>query len=349
MTITLQQLAQLVDGELHGDGEIEIRGATILRDAAPGDVTLCERAELTRELNNTQAAAVLLPPDLSTQVIPYITVEDVAGAFAKIIYQFRPPRSGRNIGLSPDAHISRFAKFGENVQVHPGAIVGDDVEIGDHSVIHSGVHLLNGCKIAHHVTIFPGAMLYETTVVGNHCIIHANAVLGAYGFGYDTVNGEHQLSAQLGYVELEDRVDVGAGTTIDRGTYGPTVIGYGSKIDNQVQIAHNCRIGKHNIICSQVGIAGSTTTGDYVVMAGQVGVRDHVHIGDKAQLGAKAGVSSDIPGGQVYLGSPATPICQQKLRFASLSKLPEMRKQFRQLQKEFEQLKSALQEPTDAA
>ena len=185
-----------------------------------------------------------------------------------------------------------------------GAVVGDDVEIGDHSVIHSGVHLMSGCRIGRQVTIFPGAVLYENTVVGDHCIIHANAALGAYGFGYDTVDGEHQLSAQLGYVELEDRVDVGAGTTIDRGTYGPTVIGYGTKVDNQVMIAHNCRIGKHNIICSQVGIAGSTTTGDYVVMAGQVGVRDHVHIGDQAQLGAQAGVSSDVPGGEFTSAVP---------------------------------------------
>lgn len=241
MTITLQQLAQIVEGELHGDGEIEIQGATILRDAQPGDVTLCERADLTRELAETQAAAVLLPPDLSTEALPYISVDDVAGAFAKIIYQFRPPRSGRNIGLSPAAHISRFAKCGAEVQVHPGAVVGDDVEIGDHSVIHSGVHLLNGCKIGKHVTIFPGAMLYETTVVGDHCIIHAGAVLGAYGFGYDTVDGQHQLSAQLGYVELQDHVDIGACTTIDRGTYGPTVIGSGTKIDNQVQIASTLR------------------------------------------------------------------------------------------------------------
>jgi UDP-3-O-[3-hydroxymyristoyl] glucosamine N-acyltransferase len=145
------------------------------------------------------------------------------------------------------------------------------------------------------------------------------------------VHGQHQLSAQLGNVKIGSDAEVGANTTIDRGTYGPTLIGDGTKIDNQVQIAHNCRIGKHNLICSQVGIAGSTTTGDYVVMAGQVGVRDHVHIGDRAVLGAMAGVSNDVPAGSVMIGIPATPEREQKLKQAALSKLPEMRKQLKQL------------------
>src|SRR5690606_14999477 len=149
----------------------------------------------------------------------------------------------------------------------------------DDSIIHSGVSILAGSRIGAGCTLFPNVVLYEGTLVGNRVIIHANTTIGAYGFGYATVNGRHQLSAQLGHVELEDDVEIGAGTTIDRGTYDPTVIGEGTKIDDQVMVAHNCRIGKHNLLCSQVGIAGSCTTGDYVVMAGQVGIRDHVHIG----------------------------------------------------------------------
>ena len=156
-------------------------------------------------------------------------------------------------------------------------------------------------------------------------------MLGAYGFGYKTVDGRHQLSAQLGWVELGADVEVGACTTIDRGTYGPTRIGEGTKIDNQVMIAHNCRIGRHNLICSQVGVAGSCTTGDYVVLAGQVGVRDHVHIGDQAIVGAKGGVSGDVPGGETYLGIPATPEREQKLKQAALSKLPELRRQVKEM------------------
>jgi UDP-3-O-[3-hydroxymyristoyl] glucosamine N-acyltransferase len=174
-------------------------------------------------------------------------------------------------------------------------------------------------------------------------LIHAGAVLGAYGFGYKTVGGRHQLSAQLGWVELGADVDVGAGTTIDRGTYGPTRIGEGTKIDNQVMIAHNCRIGRHNLICSQAGVAGSCTTGDYVVLAGQVGVRDHVHIGDRAVVGAKGGVSGDVPAGEIYLGIPATPEREQKLKQAALSKLPEMRRQLKELERTVSRLAGPLE------
>jgi UDP-3-O-[3-hydroxymyristoyl] glucosamine N-acyltransferase len=233
--------------------------------------------------------------------------------------------------VSPQAFISDSASIGHNVDVHAGVTVGRDVTIGDGSTIHAGVHLMDGCKIAENVTIFPGAVLYENTVVGARSIIHACVVLGCHGFGYKTVAGKHQLSAQLGYVEIGEDVEIGANTTIDRGTYGPTVIGDGTKIDNLVMIAHNCRLGQHNMICSQVGIAGSTTTGDYVVMAGQVGVRDHVHIGDRAVLGAMAGVVNDVPAGSHMLGAPAIPEREQKVNFAMLAKLPEMRRQLKQL------------------
>ena len=190
-----------------------------------------------------------------------------------------------------------------------------------------------GSQIGQDVTIFPNAVLYENTIVGPRCVIHANAVLGAYGFGYGFVDGRHVLSAQLGNVVLGADVEIGAGSTIDRGTYGPTMIGEGTKIDDLVMVAHNCRIGRHNMLCSQVGIAGSTTTGDYVVMAGQVGVRDHVHIGDRAVLGAMAGVTNDVPDGSRMIGIPATPERDQKVKQAAFSKLPEMRRQLKQLQR----------------
>ena len=175
-------------------------------------------------------------------------------------------------------------------------------------------------------------------------------MLGAYGFGYCSENGRHQLSAQLGNVILEADVEVGAGTTIDRGTYGPTIIGEGTKIDNLVMVAHNCRIGRHNMLCAQVGIAGSTSTGDYVVMAGQAGVRDHVHIGSRAMLGAKAGVMSDVPDDARVVGIPATPEREQMVKQAVLSKLPEMRRQLKRLQHMVEQMAElqSIDRPSDA-
>jgi UDP-3-O-[3-hydroxymyristoyl] glucosamine N-acyltransferase len=217
------------------------------------------------------------------------------------------------------------------------------VRIGPGSAIHSGAHIMSGCRIGAQVTIFPNAVLYEDTVVGPRCVIHAGAVLGAWGFGYDLVDGRHQLSAQLGNVVLGADVEIGAGTTIDRGTYGPTCIGEGTKIDDLVMVAHNCRIGRHNMLCSQVGIAGSTTTGDYVVMAGQVGVRDHVHIGAGAVLGAMAGISNDVPEGSRMIGIPATPEREQKIKQAALAKLPEMRRQMKKLQQTVDALVAQLE------
>ena len=278
---------------------------------------------------------------------PAIQVDDVHAAFAKIVNHFRVIRHHVAIGISPQAAVSPTAKISPNVQIHPGATIGDDVEIGAGTIVHSGAHVMAGCRIGEQVTIFPGAVLYENTRVGPRCILHSGVVLGAYGFGYKLVDGRHVLSSQLGYVELGPDVEVGAGSTIDRGTYGATVIGEGTKIDNLVMIAHNCRIGRHNLICSQVGVAGSTTTGDYVVMAGQVGVRDHVHIGTGAVLGAKAGVSGDVRDGVHMLGTPAVPEREQKLLFATISKLPEMRKQLHKLQRQVELLTSGNNDDSD--
>jgi UDP-3-O-[3-hydroxymyristoyl] glucosamine N-acyltransferase len=255
-----------------------------------------------------------------------------------VVAYFQPLRRPRRIGISPLASVSPTAQLAADVDVHPYATIGDDVTIGAGTTIHAGVHILAGARIGENVTIFPNAVLYENTVVGSGCLIHAGAVLGAYGFGYELVEGRHQLSAQLGNVELGADVEIGAGTTIDRGTYGATLIGEGTKIDDLVMVAHNCRIGRHNMLCSQVGIAGSTTTGDYVVMAGQVGVRDHVHIGAGAVLGAMAGVINDVPERVRMIGIPATPEREQKIKQAVISRLPEMRQQLKRLQSVVDEL-----------
>jgi UDP-3-O-[3-hydroxymyristoyl] glucosamine N-acyltransferase len=247
-------------------------------------------------------------------------------------------RISPRIGKSPHAYVAPTVKLGANVDIHPGASVADGVVIGAHTTIHSGVRIMPDCVIGSGVTIFPNVVLYKNTRVGDRVIIHAGSIIGAYGFGYRQVDGRHLLSAQLGNVEIAADVEIGAATTIDRGTYGPTIIGEGTKIDNLVMIAHNCRLGRHNLICSQVGVAGSTTTGDYVVMAGQVGVRDHVHIGDRAVLCSKAGVSNDVRAGEEVLGSPASPLRQAKLQMAAVAKLPEMRRQFRIMQRQLAQL-----------
>jgi UDP-3-O-[3-hydroxymyristoyl] glucosamine N-acyltransferase len=333
MTATVLELARLVGGEVVGDEGQAIHGTGVLDGAGAGEITLLDKAEKVKLLAGSSVAAVVVPRGVALPPgLTAIVVDNVHAAFTRIVTHFRPSRGTGPMGVHPDARISPDAQIGAGVTIHAGAIIDGDVAIGDRTTIYPGVHLMPGCRIAEDVTIFAGAVLYENTIVGPRVMIHAGAVVGCYGFGYTLRGGRHERTAQLGHVEIQADVEVGACTTIDRGTYGPTVIGEGTKIDNQVQIAHNCRIGRHNLICAQVGIAGSTTTGDYVVMAGQVGVRDHVHIGDRAILGAKAGVSNDVPGDSTHFGIPAVPERVQKLRFAAIAKLPEMRRQLRQMQ-----------------
>ncbi len=331
MSITLGELAERVGGRLTGDGGLVLTGAATLETASAADVTLVDKAERLHLLAKSRAAAVIVPEGTGPLDRPALEVADVHAAFTATILHFHPPRQRPRTGVSPQAAVDPSARLAADVEIHAFATVGPDVEIGPGSTIHSGVHLMAGTRIGVDTEIFPNAVLYENTRVGSRCIIHAGAVLGAYGFGYKPTADGYRISAQLGWVEIADDVEIGAGTTIDRGTYGPTVIGAGTKLDNLVMIAHNCRLGRHNMICSQVGVAGSTTTGDWVVMAGQVGVRDHVHIGDKAVLGARSGVSNDVEPGKTVLGEPAIDLRDRKLQLATMSKLPEMRKDLKDL------------------
>ena len=332
MAITLAELTTTVGGTLIGGEPTQsVHGAATLETAAAGDITLVDAADKLHLLAKSQAGAAIVPTGTGPLDRPSIEVADVHAAFTAAITTFRPPRSEPRIGVSPLAVVHSTARLAADVDVHPFATIGADVEISAGATIHSGARIMAGCRIGATSVVFPNAVLYENTVVGARCIVHAGVVLGAYGFGYKPGPDGYTISAQLGWVELADDVEVGAATTIDRGTYGPTVIGAGTKIDNLVMIAHNCRLGRHNMICSQVGVAGSTTTGDWVVMAGQVGVRDHVHIGEKAILGARSGVSNDVEPGKIVLGEPAIDLRDRKLQLATISKLPEMRRELKQL------------------
>jgi UDP-3-O-[3-hydroxymyristoyl] glucosamine N-acyltransferase len=332
MPITIAELATRVSGTLvGGEPSRPVTGAATLETATPGDVTLVDAPSKLHLLAKSRATAAIVPSGTGPLDRPTIEVADVHAAFTAAVLTFRPPRPAPRIGVSPQAAVDPTARLAADVDVHPFATIAAEVEIAAGATIHSGARIMPGCRIGAGTVIHPNAVLYENTIVGARCIVHAGAVLGAFGFGYKAGPEGYTLSAQLGWVELADDVEVGAATTIDRGTYGPTVIGAGTKIDNLVMIAHNCRLGRHAMICSQVGVAGSTTTGDWVVMAGQVGVRDHVHIGDKAVLGARSGVSNDVEPGKVVLGEPAIDLRERKLQLAAMSKLPEMRRELKQL------------------
>lgn len=332
--MTLEELAALVQGEYRGPAETIIRGAASIERVGPDEITLADGVKLLPALTASPAAAVVVTPNLADLDMPRIIVRDVHKAFSQIVAHFRPPRSASRVGLSPAACIAASAQIAEDVDVHSFASIGEDVVIESGCVIHSGVHVMAGCHLGRDVTLFPNVVLYENTRIGDRSIVHAGAIIGAYGFGYQTVEGRHVRGAQLGNVEVGCDVEIGAGTTIDRGTYDATVIGDGTKIDNQVMIGHNCRLGRHNLICSQVGIAGSCTTGDYVVMAGQVGLSDHLRIGNRAILGAKAGLMNDVPDGAVFIGVPATPERDQWRMWGHVRQLPNMRRQLKKLEQQ---------------
>lgn len=343
----LGELSDLIDARVIGDSDVKITGAASVLRARKGEITFAvTRKHVEHFISGNASAAVISAKikitegELDGKTV--VVADDAENSFTKIVELLRSRQKRNRIGISSGAHVDPTANIAEDVDIYPGAFIGANVEIGCGCVVYPNVTILDNCKIGTGVSIFPNATMYENTVVGDRCIIHAGVVLGANGFGYRTENGTHTLSAQLGNVVLGNDVEVGANTTIDRGTYDSTTIGNGSKLDNLVQIGHNCQLGENNLLCSQVGIAGSSSTGDNVTMGGQVGVSDHVHVGTGVTLGAKAGVMSDLLEQKVYLGAPALPSREHMQVFAMSTRLPEMRKQIKALTKQVGQLQKAL-------
>ncbi len=346
-SVSLADLAAIVGGTLNGDPKLLIDNAWPLDSARAGTITLVDHEDRLRLLEESSASAVVIPRGVTPPDLPSIEVEDVHAAFILMVVHFRPIRTEQVTGIHPTATVASSAKLGKEVSIAPGAVIGERVVIGDNVLVGANSVVENDCQIGEGTFLAAGVTLYPGTTVGARCRLHSGVVLGADGFGYNQKEGVHELVAQLGTVAIGDDVEIGANSSIDRGVYGPTRVGHGTKIDNLVQIGHNCQIGCYNLICSLVGIAGSTSTGDYVVMAGQVGVRDHVHIGQGAILSAMAGVSNDVPDGAIMLGAPATPLRRQKLQMAAVAKLPEMRKEFKAMRRELKELREQLSTATD--
>lgn len=334
MSTTLRQLADLVHGRVLGDESLVIQRARPLSEAQSGDITFIENEKYAHQLEQCQASAVVASATLSANGLPLIQVADPLTAFVAIFAHLQGYEEPAAHGIDPLASIHSSVQIGERPSIFPFVRIGEGTTIGARCVLHGGVVIGRNCQLGDDVTLFPNAVIYDRTVLGHRVIIHANAVIGADGFGYRLNNGRHVKVPQLGNVEIGNDVEVGACTTIDRGTFQATRVGEGTKIDNLVQIGHNCRIGKHNCLISQVGIAGSSSTGDYVVVAGQVGITDHVHIGDGSTIGAKAGVTKDVPPGQRMLGAPATPEREQKKILIMLERLPEMRKDLQRVKQQ---------------
>jgi UDP-3-O-[3-hydroxymyristoyl] glucosamine N-acyltransferase len=344
MKLSLQALAELVEGRLEGDPTAEVSRFSPIEEAGPGDLTFLSNPKYQPYLAQTQATAVLVPQALSLQEAPaaaLIRVRDVYATFTQLLTYYQeqtapPPRRGReepcfvaaSATVAEDAYIGAFAYVGEHcrieagAQVHPHCYLGEGVAIGEGSVLYSG------------------ARLYPRTQVGRRCIVHSGAVLGSDGFGFaPQEGGAYAKTPQLGHVVLEDEVEIGANTTIDRATLKSTVIEQGVKLDNLVQIAHNVRIGAHTVIAAQTGVSGSTQLGARCTIGGQVGFAGHIHIADGSRFGAQSGIAHSVKEPhKTWLGSPALPIGESRRIIAAMRSLPELLKKVRSLEKQLRDL-----------
>lgn len=342
--MTVQQLAELVQGQVQGDGTGTIQAARPLQEAAAGAITFIENDHHLKHLKECKAAAVVIPIALQARAVPIlatlatppavILVRDGLGAFIAIAQHLHGETPRRPQGIDPKAHVHPTVQVGAEASVAAFAVIGEGTTLGARCQLYPGVVVGRNCRIGDDVILYPNVVVYDGTGIGQRTIIHANAVIGADGFGYRFQNGQHVKVPQLGWVEIGDDVEIGACTTIDRGTFQATRIGSGTKIDNLVMVAHNCQIGRHNVFVSQVGIAGSCTTGSYVVMAGQVGVADHIHFGDGCQIGARSGVMRDVPAGERMLGAPAKAERDEKRILLGLQYLPELLKDVRRIKRQ---------------
>jgi UDP-3-O-[3-hydroxymyristoyl] glucosamine N-acyltransferase len=342
---TLEELARQVGGAVVGDGRVELYRVASIEEAGPGEITFLANPRYHEHLSRCRAGAIIVGRgarrERRAQDRNYLEVDDPYLAFAKIHRIFNPPEP-HVPGISPDAHVgadvligagatvfphvyvSAGARIGARTVLYPGVFIGEQAEVGDDCELHANVVVRYGCKI------------------GNRVVVHAGAVIGSDGFGYAGRGAERVKIPQAGNVEVHDDVEIGANTTVDRATFGSTVIGCGAKLDNLVQIAHNVIVGEHSIIAAQAGIAGSTRIGKEVTLAGQVGVVNHLEIGERAIIGPQSGVGRSVPSGAVLSsGLHAAPHQEWLKVMALLPRLPELWNLARRLERKLARLGDA--------
>lgn len=341
MEYSLESLANYVNGTVEGDGTEKIKGIAEYNKGKKGEITFVVDKQKYQEALKTEVSAIITPYDFEYQGKNLLRVEDPKFAIAKIAELFYPYEKIGFEGISDKAVIGENVKIGKNVIIMPFAVIQDDVEIGNNTVIYPHTFIGYNVKIGNNVVIKPNVTIYPGTIIGNNVIIHSGAVIGSDGFGYVLHKGIYHKLPHSGRVIIEDNVEIGANTCIDRAFIGETIIGKGTKIDNLVQIAHNVKIGENCIIVSQAGIAGSTEIGKNVIIAGQVGIVDHAKIGDNVVIMAKSGVEEkEVPPNKVLLGIPAREALEQKRILVAETKLPELLKRVKQLEEEIEKLKN---------
>lgn len=338
--LTLDDVAERVGGRVVGDGGLEVGGIAPVEEAGPDRMGFLGARSYVRHAADSDAAAFLVSDDLDDALpegAARVVVDDAYPAMRTLLRHFHPPRP-----WTPSIHrtavLGRGVELGEGVEIGPYAVVEDDVSVGDGTRVGAHCVLGRGSRVGRQGRLHPHVVLYEETVVGDRVTVHSGARLGPDGFGYTVVDGEHAKIPQVGRCVVEDDVEIGANTTIDRGSLGDTRIGRGSKLDNLVHIAHNVRVGARSLFAALVGIAGSTRVGEGVFMGGQAGAINAIEIGDGAKITAQTGVIGNLEAGGTYSGYPARPHREAMKSYAQLSRLPELRQRVKRLEDEVARL-----------
>ena len=333
MTFTLQELASLSGGELIGDPTLQITGAASLIEAAQGEISFFTDRKYIGLLRRTRASAIFVPPDFAEPInAAQLRVSNPTKAFEQVLLKFAPKRITFAPGVHPSAVVDPSAQLGERVSIQPLAVIEQGARIGDDTIIGAGSYVGHETVIGSACHIYPNVTIRERSRIGSRVIIHSGVVIGADGFGFEMVDGRHQKIQQLGRVQIDDDVEIGANTTVDRARYGRTWIQEGVKIDNLVQVAHNVVIGKHSVIVAQAGISGSTRVGERVTMAGQVGIAGHLEIADGTIIAAQSGVAKSLPGG-VWFSTPAVPLAEAKQQIAWIHRLGKLFARVKEIEK----------------
>lgn len=339
MLFTASQIADQLQGEVLGDASTKITGIAPAAHAREGDITFAEKKAYFAAAEQSQASAILVSDDLTSESKTVIKVSNARVAVAKLLPFFYPPDE-YPAGIHPTAVIAPTAQIDTTAHIGPHCVVGDHTRIGARSALLGGNHVRKNSVLGEDVTLHPNVVVYPKTQIGNRVTIHAGTVIGSDGYGYVFDQGRHLKMLQIGNVIIHDDVEIGANTAVDRGALGPTVIGEGTKIDNLVHVAHNVSFGRHNLIMGQCGFAGSTTMEDYCVIASQSGVAGHLKLGPQATVGAKSGVMRNIPPKGTVFGYPAQPDIKMKRQIIAMHKLPELLKRMRETEKELAELKA---------
>jgi len=342
MKFTANQIAEILEGEIDGNENAEVHKLSKIEEGENGSLTFLSNPKYTQYIYSTKASVTIVNKSFipeSKIETTLIKVDDAYKAFSKLLAFYDEVKSNKS-GIETPSHISETAKLGKNIYLGAFAYIGNNVIIGDNVKIYPNVYIGDNVKVKANTTIFSGAKIYSETEIGENCAIHSGAIIGADGFGFaPNKEGVFSKIPQIGNVIIEDNVDIGAATTIDRATLGSTIIRKGVKLDNQIQVAHNVEIGKNTVIAAQTGIAGSTKIGENCMIGGQAGIAGHLTIGNNVRMQAKTGVGKNIKDNEIIQGTPSFGYSDYNKSYVYFKKLPELAATINSLQKEIKALK----------